>query len=299
MVPKKVKRKLFEAEVPSGAQVVLKKSCHKGVSSPVIREPESLARQVIDSSDSLSEDGEDFEWHADNPAHRRIFLESVFPSDTQLRRVGKTMKLAVLSSQPGRRIRFKAVGPKTGKQYRVCTFKYRTDTMAWSRAEGHGAPNLEECLEEWSKQMLCKEASSSEPVGDRRPNLRWTKAGVAHVLNLLDQHGGRRFTLTQITRTLNEPQTKGIYFHTSEKSRKITRNNVSNLIRKMFPPNEDTQQAVAIIEEAKSWAGWEVRAHTHTHTANHSSTHPPNPTPTRSIWTRRRITSWTPTGCCG
>lgn len=142
---------------------------------------------------------------------------------------------------------------------KLITFRYRKKQGSYVRTQGYGAKTTEEILEAW---QAVKPLSGSDPFpllsGRRRRNIIWTRAAAAKVLDMVDRgQVSRPYTHQQIAEQLNRPETAAIYKHWQDRDRVFTPGNVQALLRKIFPSTEDTQAGVNLLEQAKTWSGWE------------------------------------------
>ena len=133
----------------------------------------------------------------------------------------------------------------------------------YSLSRGHGSKPLDKILKQWQEEAPIAGSAGKQimeqkpnPSKCRRPNIAWIKPAVVKVLDLLDSDG-RSFSFTQIAKILNDPATREMYRHPQDTDREFTSGNVRNLVLKLFPADQDTQMAIALLEEAKTWTGWE------------------------------------------
>ena len=163
------------------------------------------------------------------------------------------MKLAVYSSNQAKTIyRLRVMGPKAHGFKKLCSFSFKKGTQTWSITQGRGARTISETLEQWEKEMPLEGALEKR---QRLEHVIWTHAGVCKVLSMVDING-RRFSLSQMVQVLNDKNTRDIFRHPKDRDRDITRSNVQALLKRLFPAENDTQHAVQMLEEAKSWPGW-------------------------------------------
>ena len=179
------------------------------------------------------------------------------------------MGLATVSSNKEKTtIRFKVKGPKTGTFKKLCTYTYKTTKLTYSLTQGRNAPSLEAVMQQWEDDQPL--AADGDHTRMRRgDDIVWTQAGMRKVCDLLEPDQGRRFTLSQIVEVLNDPICLPSYVL---KCPKLTRSNVQALLKKLFPDTRDTQAAVNMLEEAKTWPGWEHLTTSATHSTEEDGT---------------------------
>ena len=128
--------------------------------------------------------------------------------------------------------------------------------MCFQRATGCGAHDVETILHEWNNQDPTRDDGGPIDATARRPDVFWTHAGVKLVLDMVDTKLHRRYTLSQIAEVLNREETAQIYKHPKDLGRVFTRGNIQALLNKYFPPDEDTQAAVALLGEGVVIPTW-------------------------------------------
>ena len=126
---------------------------------------------------------------------------------------------------------------------------------------------MDAILEKWNsiKPTESQDDAPEAGSGRRRPNVLWTRNAALLVLQMVDTtRVSKRYTNKQICEQLNRPETEEIYKHPRDVGRVFTPSNIQAFLKKMFPPNADTQAGVNALERAKTWPGWgNLSTHTH------------------------------------
>lgn len=173
------------------------------------------------------------------------FLQSKFVDLEQLMSARKRMDLVIgQSDKKLRRYRFRVRGDP--KQRKLVTFRYNVESLCYQRSQGSGAATLQTILTKWAKLTGTKVEEPEKEV-KRRSNVVWTLAAAHCVMDMVDPSLPRRYTMTQIANVLNRPETDHIYKHECDSGRSFTKGNVQAFLRKVFPPERDTQDGVNLL----------------------------------------------------